>query len=109
MPKNKTEDDFIINNYFNAASNGIWLAIYDISENNDENNLNYYTNQTLMYTNWGDSEPGYKNEYCAAYYKPFINGKWVDISCDSENYVLCEITEYASSTASTTTNMIMTM
>ena len=107
MPKNKTEDDLIINNYLNNASVtiGTWLAMNDISENSTENNVNYYTNETLSYTNWNISEPNRKYEYCTVYYKPFNNGQWTDIPCNWTHSVLCEMTDYVGS--STTTPSLM--
>jgi hypothetical protein len=105
LPKNETENDFILNNYLNNASvtRGIWLAIYDFIGN--ETNVNYYTNQTLLYTNWASREPGSKNEYCTSYTK---TRQWHDYSCSSNFSVLCKIgtTEVSSTTITTTQTII---
>ncbi len=33
----------------------------------DETNNNYYTNQSLNFTNWRNGEPGSRNRLCTAY------------------------------------------
>jgi hypothetical protein len=100
---NSAEDDLIRNNYLNDASvsTGIWLAIYDFFGN--ETNVNYYTNKTLNYTNW-KSEHRNNNKYCTVYSKQSNNVNWVHETCSSQNSVLCETEEYATSSTTTTTN-----
>ena len=107
LPKNKTEDDFILNNFLNNASvtSGIWLAIYDIDISGSENNVNYYTNETLLYTNWFTREPGNKFEYCTTYLK---TSQWHDYPCSSKFSVLCEVTEYSKSSCTLTSSTMTT-
>jgi hypothetical protein len=106
FPKNKTKDDFIRNNYLNntSVSTGIWLAIYDYIGN--DINVNYYTNQTLTYTNWFTGEPSTPTDYCVRYDKNFQ--KWADYPCNGYFSVLCELKKYASSSNTYTTNLIST-
>ena len=85
---NSTEDAFIKNTYLNHASVtlGIWLAIYDFIGN--ETNVNYYTNQTLSFTNWNPGQPDTLTDYCVRYDKNFQ--KWADMTCSISYSVLCE-------------------
>ena len=85
---NSTEENFIKNTYLNDASvtSGIWLAIYDFIGN--EKNVNYYTNQTLKFTNWYTDEPNTRTDYCVRYDKGFQ--KWADMTCSKLYSVLCE-------------------
>jgi hypothetical protein len=115
-----SEDLFIHDNYLKNASvsTGIWLAIYDFIGN--EKNVNYYTNQTLTYTNWylmGRIEPNDRLHYCVRYDKN--KQKWADTSCDTPYSVLCEsekddtystqdITTTISSTTISSTTIIST-
>jgi hypothetical protein len=91
LPKNQTEDDFIRNNYLmdTSVTRDIWLAIYDISGR--ENNVNYYSNKTLNYSNWEAGQPNNYYDYCAVFSKS-INNKWFDRSCSDYYSLLCEIT-----------------
>jgi hypothetical protein len=79
---NSTEDTYIKNTYLNSVTDGIWLAIYDIFGN--ESNVNYYTYQTLNYTNWDYND---RNDKCFRYKK---DKNWWDIGCDSSFSTLCE-------------------
>jgi hypothetical protein len=78
------EDTYIKNTFLNDSlvSTAIWLAIYDIFGN--EANVNYYTNQTLNYTNWSIDNPSQK---CFRYVK---DGNWWDGNCGSVYSTLCE-------------------
>ena len=86
---NSAEDAFIKNTYLNDSSvtSGIWLAIYDFIGN--ETNVNYYTNQTLSFTNWYPGEPNKRTDYCVRYDKELQ--KWADKRCSQLNTVLCEL------------------
>ncbi len=81
---NSAEDDFIKNNYLNNKSvkDGIWLAIYDFIGN--DTNVNYYTNQTLNYTNWNPHISNVKSQLCTRYEKKSYIG-WGDDPC-SKSY-----------------------
>ncbi len=107
LPKSKTEDDFILNNYlYNAyVTNGIWLAIYDFIGN--ETNVNYYTNETLLYSNWSNGELSTISEYCTTYLK---TSQWHDFPC-SNTYqfsILCEITEDSKNSNTITSSTLAT-
>ncbi len=82
------------------VSTAIWLAIYDIS-NDNEINVNYYTNQTLNYTNWGFDSTSDK---CFRYVK---NSNWLDYGCDASFSTLCEFSTVQ--TSFTVTNLTTTM
>ena len=95
------EDTYIQNIFLNDSlvSTAIWLAIYDIFGN--ETNVNYYTNQTLNYTNWDYND---RNDKCFRYKK---NKNWWDIGCDSSFSTLCEFSPVQTSLI--VTNVIATI
>jgi hypothetical protein len=85
---NKVEDDFIKQNYLKNVTSGIWLAIYDFVGN--ETNVNYYTNETLKYSNWYPLDTHSVSELCTRYDKTFSS--WADIFPSSTYSVICETT-----------------
>jgi hypothetical protein len=107
LPKNETENDFIFNNYLNNSSvtNGIWLAIYDFIGN--ETNVNYYTKETLLYSNWSNGEPGTISEYCTTYLK---TSQWHDFPCSNTDQfsILCELPEDSKNSNTITSSTLAT-
>jgi hypothetical protein len=95
------EDTYIKNTFLNDSlvSTAIWLAIYDIFGN--ETNVNYYTNQTLNYTNWVFDS---KSDKCFRYVK---NSNWLDYGCDASFSTLCEFSPVQTSLI--VTNVIATI
>jgi hypothetical protein len=95
------EDNYIKSHYLPNVSTAIWLAIYDIFGN--ETNVNYYTNQTLNYTNWSIDKT---SEKCFRYVK---NSNWLDYGCDASFSTLCEFSKLTVQTSFTVTNLTTTM
>ena len=97
------EDTYIKNTFLNdpLVSTAIWLDIYDIFGN--ETNVNYYTNQTLNYTNWSIDKT---SEKCFRYVK---NSNWLDYGCDASFSTLCEFSKLTVQTSFTVTNLTTTM
>jgi hypothetical protein len=96
-----TEDTYIKNTYLPLVTTAIWLAIYDIIGN--ETNVNYYTNQTLNYTNWAIDN---SDENCFRYVK---NQNWWDVYCYFLYSTLCEFstiqTEFTETNVTATTTI----
>jgi hypothetical protein len=107
LAENKTEEDFVINNFVNNAlvTIGIWIAIYDINPSGSENNVNYYTNQTLLYTNWMTGEPNYKDEACTIISK-LDSYKWLDNRCSNQYSVLCKPLETTIISSTNSLNLV---
>jgi hypothetical protein len=95
------EDNYIKSHYLPNVSTAIWLAIYDIFGN--ETNVNYYTNQTLNYTNWSIDKT---SEKCFRYVK---KSNWLDYGCDASFSTLCEFSKLTVQTSFTVTNLTTTM
>jgi hypothetical protein len=81
----ETKNDYIYKNYV-SNTNRIWLAIIDIFVN--ETNVNYYTNETLNYTDWGDFQN--TGTPCITYSNAAY-GPWDDVLCSDVASILCEI------------------
>jgi hypothetical protein len=97
----ENENNFIKNNYSTNPKKTIWLAIYDYFQN--ETNVNYYTNESLNYTDWASKNPDKINEQCISIEN---DNNWKDRKCDEKHSVLCEYIEITSTT--TTISSIIT-
>jgi hypothetical protein len=82
----QTINDYIYSNFV-INKNRIWLAIIDIFGN--ETNVNYYTNETLSYNNWGHFQN--TDTRCVTYSNSLDYQPWDDIFCSDNASILCEI------------------
>ncbi|KAM4636306.1 mannose-binding protein A-like isoform 2-T2 [Discoglossus pictus] len=88
MPLNNEEDsaiNILAKVALAVSKKSIFLALNDIKQ---EGVFAYLNGQKMTYTNWYQNEPnGGRRENCIQIYE---QGKWIDITCETINQVVCE-------------------
>ena len=85
--ESKTKDDYIYENYV-SKSNLIWLSIIGNETNKTTGSVNYYTNKTLNFNNWGTHLSA--STPCTVYTNDSFYGPWDDVYCSNNASLLCE-------------------
>lgn len=82
------EEQKLLLSFFESVNvkNGteIWIGGQQV----DFNYFNWMDGSSLNYTNWDTNEPNAPSDKCIE--MQYLNGKWNDIDCSKQRFVICE-------------------